>query len=212
MSFAAGADFQVNEETGDRRTNGTFAALAGLEKAIARDDHAQIDLSVSRVLMGTALMAGYGGLPLLYMGDEIGMLNDASYLDDPAKADDGRWMQRPAMDWATARAPTGAAARILEGTRSIMAARKATPQLAGHVPTLVRDIGNPALFVFERQADDASVLCLFNFTETAQRVTPWALHLDPGTDYGDRLTGAGLTLTQGQIVVPPYGALWLIGG
>ena len=26
---------------------------------------------------------GYGGLPLIYMGDEMGMLNDPSYLDDP---------------------------------------------------------------------------------------------------------------------------------
>ncbi len=210
MSFARGADFQVNTETGDRRTNGTFASLAGLEAAMERGDTAQTDLAVARILMGTALMASYGGIPLLYMGDEIGMLNDAAYLDDPALAGDGRWMQRPMMDWETARAPTGPAARILNGTRAIMAARKSTPQLAGHVPTLVRDVANTALFVMERQADDTCAVCLFNFTELAQKVTPWALKLDPVPAYTDCLTGAALALTQGQIVVPPYGAMWLV--
>ena len=31
-------------------------------------------------------------------------MNDHSFLEDPDKAEDGRWMQRPAMDWAAVRA------------------------------------------------------------------------------------------------------------
>ena len=29
--------------------------------------------------MGHALIASFGGVPLIYMGDEIGLLNDHSY-------------------------------------------------------------------------------------------------------------------------------------
>ena len=47
--------------------------------------------------MGHALVASFGGIPLIYMGDEIGLVNDLSFLADPERAADGRWMQRPAM-------------------------------------------------------------------------------------------------------------------
>ena len=47
-------------------------------------------------------MCSYGGIPLVYMGDEIALLNDRSFADDAAKADDNRWLHRPAMDWEAA--------------------------------------------------------------------------------------------------------------
>ena len=209
-SFAAGADFQTNPETGDRRTTGSYASLAGLERAA--NDPTATNLAIERMLMGHALIASFGGIPLIYMGDEIGLMNDHSYLDNADRAPDGRWMHRPAMDWATVRTlPDGntPAARIHAGTRAILAARKATTQLASDVPTRIIDIGHPSLFIFERRADGKPVICLFNFTETNQQVTPWVLRLDPGSAYADILTGAALTLTGGMITLPPYGRLWL---
>ena len=211
-SFAAGADFQTNPETGDRRTNGTFASLTGLERAT---DPAEVSLAIERILMGHALIASFGGIPLIYMGDEIGLINDGSYLDDPELAADGRWMHRPPMDWAAVKSlkqGKTAAARIHTGTRAILAARKATPQLASDVPTRIVDIGHPGLFIFERKSDGRPVICLFNFTEINQQVTPWVLRLDPGSGYADILTGTSLTLTDGMITVPPYGRLWLQPG
>ena len=40
-----------------------------------------------------------GGIPLIYLGDEIGTLNDYSYRDDPAHERDSRWVHRPQADW-----------------------------------------------------------------------------------------------------------------
>ena len=40
-----------------------------------------------------------GGIPLIYLGDEIGELNDYSYRDDPSKAADSRWVHRVKYDW-----------------------------------------------------------------------------------------------------------------
>ncbi len=209
-SFAMGADFQTNPETGDRRTNGSFASLAGLERA--GGGAVATDLAIERILMGHALIASFGGIPLIYMGDEIGLTNDQSYLNNPELAPDGRWMHRPAMDWAVVKsldAGNSPAARIHAGTRAVLAARKATPQLASDVPTRIIDIGHPALFIFERKSDGRPVICLFNFTETDQQVTPWALRLDPACLYADILTGQPLTLIQGMITLPAYGRKWL---
>ena len=41
-------------------------------------------------------------MPLIYMGDELGLRNDPRWADDPAHAGDNRWMHRPPMDWAAA--------------------------------------------------------------------------------------------------------------
>jgi amylosucrase len=212
-SFARGEDFQSNPETGDRRTVGSFASLAGLERALDEDDEPAVDLAIRRILLGHALIAAFGGIPLIYMGDEIGLRNDYSFHDDPDLADDARWMHRPPMDWAAVKAlpeERSPAARLHAGTKAILATRKAAQQLASHIPTRIMDIGHPGLFIFERLADDRTVTCLFNFTENDQSVTPWALKLDPSHRYRDLLTGAPLTLRDGAIILPSYAPLWLI--
>src|SRR3712207_4920894 len=79
-SHARGAVFQENPATGDRRISGTFASLVGLELALETGDPVPLEMSVRRILLGHALIFGYGGIPLIYMGDEIGLLNDYSFL------------------------------------------------------------------------------------------------------------------------------------
>ncbi|MBI1416002.1 MAG: DUF3459 domain-containing protein [Limimaricola sp.] len=211
-SFARGADFQSNPETGDRRTNGSFASLAGLEKALDEDDEEALDLAVARIVMGHALIASFGGIPLLYMGDEIGLTNDYAFEDFPELREDGRWMQRPAMDWgvvaglATKRTP---AARIHAAVQRLLAVRKATPQLASWVPTRIVDLGDRGLFAFDRLADDRKVSCIFNFTETPRQISPWGLKLPPGQGYDELLSGAPLAVVDNLVTLPPYGRLWL---
>ena len=94
--------FQFNPETHDGRTSGSAASLCGIERALAEGDMVQLDLACVRLELLYAVVYAYGGIPLLYMGDELGMCNDISYLDDPAKVDDNRWMHRPRMDWSVA--------------------------------------------------------------------------------------------------------------
>lgn len=55
-----------------------------------------------RLLLLYAVAYGFGGVPLLYMGDELALRNDVGYLADPESAADNRWMNRPWMDWAAA--------------------------------------------------------------------------------------------------------------
>ncbi len=94
-SFARGVPFQENPRTGDARISGTCAALAGLEQALQDGDAEGIDLSIRRILLLYSIVLSVGGIPLLYIGDEVGMLNDYAYRADPARADDSRWVHRP---------------------------------------------------------------------------------------------------------------------
>lgn len=182
--------------------------------ALASGDPGLIELAVARAPMGHALIASFGGLPLLHMGDELGLPNDRSYASDPDLASDGRWMHRPRMGWdLAARAeadPSLPAGRILRGARAVMAARKREAAFAGQVPTRVPGTGRPAVLAFRRADDHAPVTCAFNFTETWQRIGAWALRLDGPRR--DALSGATAGLDRGDFVPGPYAALWLRAG
>ncbi|GAL24525.1 sucrose phosphorylase [Vibrio variabilis] len=100
--------FQENPSTGDCRVCGSLASLAGLEKAIELDDAEQIEHALKRVRLLNSIVLSIGGVPLIYQGDELGILNDHSYLSDEFKRDDSRWVNRPAItDDAMARALEG---------------------------------------------------------------------------------------------------------
>ncbi|MCU0901352.1 MAG: alpha-amylase family protein, partial [Cypionkella sp.] len=211
-SFATGALFQVNEATGDKRISGSFASLAGLERAQQLGDTAAIDLAVQRILLGHALIASFGGIPLVYMGDELGMLNDHGYLDVPEHAHDSRWIHRPRMDWQAAEArngDAGPAARVFQGTRHILARRRATPALhAGH-GTRVVFAPSTAVFAFQRLAPTGVVLCLFNFTEHWQTLPEGWLRAQGVSLMHDALSDHAVETHHGQIALPPYARVWL---
>jgi amylosucrase len=98
-SFARGVPFQHNLQTGDMRISGTMASLAGLEQAIELDDEVLKELAIRRILLLHGITLSIGGIPLLYIGEEWGMLNDYDFVKDPAKAGDTRWVHRPKMKW-----------------------------------------------------------------------------------------------------------------
>ena len=213
-SFARGTLFGVNEETGDSRISGSFASLAGLETALESGDAVAIQRGIDRILLGHALIAAYGGIPLIYMGDEIAMLNDASFLDDPEKAHDSRWIHRPEMDWAAVEAArqdgaTTPEALVFHGTRTIMSRRKATPELhAGHATQII-DTPEPGLFALIHEAPTGALLCLFNFTENWTSVPgEWALNHGV-RDLHDALSDRPVALQDGNIALAPYARVWL---
>ena len=72
----------------------------------------------------------WDGVPLIYMGDELGLLNDRSYADDPDRAADNRWLHRPVMDWRVAERrhrPETIEGRVFADLRRLVAARAVHP-------------------------------------------------------------------------------------
>ena len=208
-TFARGDRFQPDPRTGEARTSGTSASLAGLETA---PDAVAVDLAIRRVLLLHAVAFAHGGLPLIYMGDELGLLNDASYLDDPHKRDDNRWMHRPAMDWEAAERrhdPSSVEGRLWTGLRRLVAARRATRAI--HVQGVVEPIwtGNDHVFGLSREQAGERLLVVANFTADPQPVARRAP--DRGfvlTEPSRNPTAAPVEGYRDFIVLAPYQHLW----
>ncbi|MEY3407382.1 MAG: amylosucrase, partial [Actinomycetota bacterium] len=114
-SFSVGAVFQPNELTGDRRISGTLASMLGVEKAVAANDGLALDIAIARINCAYAMVYGFGGIPLLYMGDELAITNDYGFEKVAEHADDNRWLHRPQMPWNIDRTDaTSAAGRVFE--------------------------------------------------------------------------------------------------
>jgi amylosucrase len=210
-SFSRGMHFQDNPDTGDRRTSGSAASLAGLEHALELGDARQIDLAVERILLAHAVFIGYGeGIPLIYMGDELAMLNDYRYTENAEHAEDNRWLHRPQMDWARAERRKQAGSlenRVFGGIRHLLHTRAQTPHLHSAVVTEALWQPNPHLLVLKRQHALGTMVQLYNFSEEPQPVpwdTLWQAHLSPNA-IQDHLTARPFA---GNLLAG-YGRYWL---
>lgn len=211
-SFARGALFQYNPETGDKRVSGTTASLAGLETALAANDPGQIQMAVDRILMMHAVIASFGGIPLIYMGDEIALLNDYAYTSVPDHAHDSRWIHRPRMDWeklARLDYGDGPEVRVHIGLRHIMARRKAVSAFHGGHATRILDAGDRRVFAFLRDDPAGPVLCLFNFSEETCQVSSDWIGWQGVTRFHDLLSDRAKPADAGDVALQPYGRLWL---
>jgi amylosucrase len=215
-THAVGVVFQENKKTGDRRISGSAASLAGLEKALATQDSQLEHLSLERLLMAHALVLGYGGVPLIYMGDELALLNDDTYLQNPEMAMDNRWIHRPAMPWEKAQHaianPDSLEGRMYHGLKHLIQTRVCTPQLHAATETLVLETQNPHVFVYDRPHPLGSFVGIYNFSETAQTYPVWQLEQRGITKPYDRISNSSLEITDGVIWLEPYARLWITQG
>nr|WP_235750618.1 amylosucrase [Nigerium massiliense] len=213
-SFARGLVFQENPATNDRRISGTLASLAGLEKALESRDERAVDAAVQRILLLHAVILGFGGVPLLYMGDELGMLNDYSYADDPDHAADNRWVHRPRMDWELARQasedPGSVAGRINAGLKHLIAARKRTPHLHASVESTVVPSPDARLLILRREHPLGRMLQVYNVTEWAVQLECAVLREHVGGEASEVLSGYDYSLAPYSLTLTPYQALWLV--
>jgi amylosucrase len=211
-SFARGAQFQVNEATGDSRISGTAASLAGLQQALEQHDSALLERAVRRLCCGYAIVYGFGGIPLLYMGDELALLNDTSYLDEPEHVDDNRWMHRPRMPWTLAERrtdPTTIEGRVYALLHHLGDVRRSLPSLHAAVESRPVETSNPSVLAVLRSHAAGNLVQVYNVSEEWQRCDAGVLGLLGGHDLVDRLGDDAPRLEEGQLVLPPYAALWI---
>ena len=210
-SFARGLPFNYNPQTGDMRISGTAASLVGLESAIAAADAVQIELAIRRLLLIQGLTIAAQGIPLLYLNDELGALNDYGYQHDPASANDSRWVHRPCFDpalWAQRTDPQTVAGRIYQPIQHMIAVRTAHPTFSAAGKTRWSDAGNPHVLAIEQSHAGERVVILANFSEVEQEIERRYLPADEAT-CTDLLSGEALALVD-TLRLPPYGIRWLL--
>jgi amylosucrase len=173
-SFARGALFQENEATGDARISGSAASLCGIETALEDGDDAALDRGIRRLVLLYSVVFAFGGIPLLYMGDELALRNDTGYLVDPARVPDNRWMHRPPMDWAAAERRhdgTTVEGRVFGWLCRLGEARRSLPALHAGGEFAVLDVGNPHVLAWRRRHPRSGTFVgLANVSPAAQLV------------------------------------------
>ncbi len=217
-SLARGLPFGVNSKIGDARISGSLASLAGLEAALESGEENAIRQSIDLVLLLHGMIMSFGGIPLLYYGDEIGMLNDFSYMEDEAKANDTRWIHRPVIDWdkSDLRHRHGTPEQqLFEGIARMAAVRKNTPAFADFNNRELIATGNPHLFAFMRRNPfdpGDNVLVVGNFDDAPQSLDLSDLGNRARFEFGrlrDLYSGEAPSLFKEQLVVPPFRFYWL---
>lgn len=200
-SFARGVPFQDNAATGDCRISGTCASLCGLEQG---DPWA-----VDRILLLHGVAVSSGGIPLVYLGDEVGMLNDYRYRQNPQQAGDSRWVHRPRRDesmYQLALEEGNVHYRIRQGFQRMLDVRRSTPAFAG-VDLVVFHTHNRHVLAYLRGSGAQRVLVLANFSEHEQTIGADVFGAGPARTT-DLLSGQALAIGQG-LQLPAYGQRWL---
>ncbi len=217
-SPAKGLPFAQNEKTGDARISGTLASLVGLESALESGDEHAIDNAINIILLLHSMILSFGGIPLLYYGDEIGTLNDYDYLKDEHKRHDSRWVHRPRIDWQKAalrNTPGSVEHRIFTALKKMIAVRKEIPAFADFNSRELLDVDNPHLLAyshFDHGNTSSRVLVIGNFDAAPQH-----LDLDVLQKLGfftlgnvrDLSTGESPPIFNNQLAIPAYGFYWL---
>lgn len=206
-SPAEGLVFQHNPDTGDRRISGTTAALTGLGPS-RRDP----DGAFARLFLAHALTAVWGGIPVIWSGDEIASPGDPAWADDPAHAADNRWVHRPAVtdaDRAACREPGSDAQRAYDGLAHIMRTRAGLPMLHAEAPVdLVPGLDDGVLGVLRRHPS-GTLFGLVNVTGEHRPVLYDVItrHVaDPREVLSHHAIGPD---DAGMSWMPPYAAWWI---
>ncbi|MCP9885633.1 alpha-amylase [Synechococcus sp. ATX 2A4] len=223
---ARGLAFMRNEATGDARICGSLASLVGLESALERQDEQLIHQAIDRIVLLHGVIFSFGGIPLIYNGDALGVLNDYSFRDDPDKQEDNRWVHRPKINWQQAEQrnqPGTVEFEIFTAMQRMISIRKQTSAFADFNNRELLPVANDHVLCFQRadlQQGANSVLVLANFDASPQQVelnelcrTGSSLAINPPLHsyctFIDLYTGEAPTQFDGSIVLKGYQFYWL---
>ena len=129
-----------------------------------------------------------GGLPMLFYGDEAAYTNDYSYLDDPGKSYDNRWMHRPVIDWnknikiESEDTPEHA---VFSATQRLLAIRSKLSMVADHSNIEWLSPHNIHVAGYTRSYQGNRLFCVFNFSGQEAFLTWYAFKESGNT--GDTL-------------------------
>jgi amylosucrase len=204
-SFARGVAFQTGDAVAVHGTNGMAASLVGFENATTPED---IEMACRRLLLMYSVAFCFGGLPVVYMGDEIALTNDGSEAWQAAGVLDTRWAQRPflpAQAFADRHDAATVSGQVFAHFRQLAGLRRKHAGLAAGVLAQLVDVDDASLLVLKR--GDAFHLVV-NFSGETKRLQCKQLGIDSGR--GGIVDCLGENPIGEDIEVEPWQALWMV--
>ncbi|AWX44319.1 Amylosucrase [Flagellimonas maritima] len=215
-SPSKGLLFMYNPKTGDGRITGSAASLLGLEKGLIEKNKSLVNEAVAKINMLHGIILAFGGIPMIYAGDEIGILNDYSFLEDDATKGDSRWANRPKQDWELISKLENKdlpQSKIFHTLQRLIAIRKENIVFADNDNLSLCHTGNDHVLVFERTStSENGLLVISNFDENPQVIEAgWILKLGYFTmgNPKDLISEQKISLKSGLLELKPYQILWL---
>ena len=179
-SPSRGELYNDSEWLRDARLCGTTASLCGIESALYEQNEEALERGIAADLMLHACMLTLRGIPVFYSGDEIGMLNDYGYHEDPGRMADSRNIHRGKMDWKKAEerlditTPTG---RLFNELKKLIMIRKYNDIFHSDAHVYPVEAGDDRVLGIVREYHGKRMLGLFNFSP--DYVTAW----EGGSEY-----------------------------
>ena len=208
-SFAKGVPFQYNPVNQDMRICGTFASLVGVENALENGNSQHLEMALARAKMLFGVLMSIGGIPLIYLGEELGLRNGYDYQKDPHKVDDSRWVHRLEMDWNAAPGQNGfdqIAEFFWEMLCDLTKKRTSLPMLAGTQMNLLYP-DSEHLLCFERKYENRRLIVIANFSERQQNLAKdFYRQASLPNEFIDQLSARQFYAGQ---TISPYDILWL---
>ena len=212
-SPAKGQRFMYNPKTQDARITGATATLLGLEKGLDEGNAELIEQAIRKTLLMHSGIMSFGGIPLVYYGDELACTNDYSFLEDPTKVDDNRWLNRPIIDWKKAakrNQPGTIEHRVFSALQRMIALRKTIPEFYNENDYQLVKNENQHVFSFLRERDWHKTLVLMNMSAQQQTLSQAILEQ---TGFGhyvyDQYQQQDVVLENGVLTLEPFQFLWL---
>ena len=204
-SLSRGELYNNDPKLHDARMCGTTASLCGVEGAEETGDAAALDLALRLDETLHAFLLSQSGVPILYSGDEIGQLNDWSYVDDPDKAEDSRFLHRGSFRWEDAKKrgdPETRQGRLYTRLRQLESLRAEHPAFSAEADCWLLEPQNDHVLAIGRYCRGEKLLALYNFDPEEQT----ALLCDPEA-FRDLLSGESCSAQS--VTLPGYGFKWL---
>ena len=125
-----------------------------------------------------------GGIPMIFYGDEVGYTNDYSYLKDPGKSYDNRWMHRPVIDWEKNKnidKDGSIEQKIFSATQKLIRIRKNLFAVGDYKNLVWMTSHNIHVAGYLRTYEEQKIYCLFNFSDKISHLT-WRAFKEHGAD------------------------------
>ena len=205
-SFARGELYNDDPRLGDARLCGTTASLCGIERFGFEGDEEGVDRAIRYDITLHAFMFSQSGIPVVYSGDEIGMLNDYSYKNDPDKAADSRYIHRGDFRWDLAEnrhRPDTVQGKLFPVLDKLEHIRASHSVFNSDVPLRTLDTWDSSILALVRENDTEKFIGIYNFSEYDK--VAW-INEEDGM-YLDLISGRKMEARGVQI--PAFGCYWL---
>ena len=205
-SFARGELYNDDPRLGDARLCGTTASLCGIERFGFEGNEEGVDRAIRYDITLHAFMFSQSGIPVVYSGDEIGMLNDYSYKNDPEKAADSRYIHRGDFRWDLAEnrhRPETVQGKLFPALDKLEHIRTSHSVFNSDVPLRTLDTWDSSILALVRENETEKFIGIYNFSEYDK--VAW-INEEDGM-YLDLISGREMEARGVQI--PAFGCYWL---